>query len=60
MVITYACEDLGETCGWSASHETEEGLMAILREHAIEVHKENPDEWTAETIALIKGAYKYE
>jgi len=33
--------------------------MAIIREHAIEVHKENPDEWTAETIALIKGAFKY-
>ena len=51
MVKTYACKDLGETCGWSASHETEEGLMELIFEHAKKVHDENPAEYSSEVMA---------
>jgi predicted small metal-binding protein len=58
MVKTYTCRDLGVDCDWSASHETEEGLMEIIYEHAIKVHGENPAEYSPEVIAQIKGAFK--
>ena len=58
MVKTFTCRDVGEDCDWSASSETEEGLMELCVEHAIKVHKENPAEWSPEVIAQIKGAFK--
>jgi predicted small metal-binding protein len=58
MVKTYTCRDVGEDCDWSASSETEEGLMELIVEHAKKVHKENPADWSPEVIAQIKGAFK--
>jgi len=40
MVITYTCRDVGVDCDWSASSETEEGLMELIGEHAKIVHPE--------------------
>ena len=60
MVITFTCRDVGEDCDWSASSETEEGLMELIFEHARKVHGENPDEYSPEVMAQIKGAFKEE
>ncbi len=51
MVKTYTCRDLGVDCDWSASSETEEGLMELIFKHAIKVHEENPDEYSPEVMA---------
>ena len=56
MVITYTCRDVGVDCDWSASSETEEGLMALIAEHAKNVHPEI--ELTPELVAQVKGAFK--
>ena len=32
--------------------------MELIFEHAIEVHDENPDEYTPEVMAEIRGAFK--
>ena len=58
MVITYACRDVGVDCDWSASSETEEGLMALIAEHAKNVHPEI--ELTPELVTAVKGAFKHE
>jgi predicted small metal-binding protein len=58
MVITYTCRDVGVDCDWSASSETEEGLMELIAEHAKNVHPEI--ELTPELVAAVKGAFKYE
>ncbi len=59
MVKTYACRDVdGGDCDWSASHETEEGLMELIAEHAKNVHPEI--ELTPELVAQVKGAFKDE
>ena len=58
MVITFTCRDVGEDCDWSASSETEEGLMELIFEHAINVHGENPAEYSSEVLAQIKAAFK--
>jgi predicted small metal-binding protein len=58
MVITYACRDVGVDCDWSASSETEEGLMALIAEHAKIVHPEI--ELTPDLVAAVKGAFKHE
>ena len=60
MVKTYTCRDLGVDCDWAASSETEEGLMEIIFKHAIDVHGENPAEYSAEVLAQIKAAFKDE
>jgi len=60
MVKTYTCRDLGVDCDWSASSETEEGLMELIFEHAIKVHEEIPAEYSPEVMAQIKGAFKDE
>jgi len=60
MVITFTCRDVGEDCDWSASSETEEGLMELIFEHARKVHRENPAEYSPEVMAQIKGAFKEE
>ncbi len=58
MVKTYACRDVGVDCDWSASHETEEGLMELIAEHAKNVHPEI--ELTPELVAKVKAAFKDE
>ena len=58
MVKTYTCRDVGVDCDWSASSETEEGLMELIGEHAKKVHPEI--ELTPELVATVKGAFKDE
>jgi predicted small metal-binding protein len=60
MVITYAYRDIGVDCYWSATSETEEGLMELIFKHEINVLGENPTEYSPEVIAQIKGAFKDE
>ena len=46
MTKSISCKDAGKDCGWSATAETEEELMAITTEHVKESHKElqvNPE-----------------
>ncbi len=56
MAKSLSCADAGADCGWSATAETEEELMAKATEHVKESHKElqvNPE--LAEKIkSLIK------
>jgi predicted small metal-binding protein len=57
MVVTYACRDVGVDCDWSASAETEEGLMGLIAEHAKTAHPEI--ELTPDLVAAVKAAFKY-
>ena len=46
MAKSLSCADAGADCGWSATAETEEELMAIATEHVKESHKDlqiNPE-----------------
>ena len=46
MAKSLSCADAGADCGWSATAETEEELMAKATEHVKESHKElqvNPE-----------------
>lgn len=52
MTKSISCSDAGKDCSWSASAETEEGLMTKVTEHVLEHHKEI--ELNAESIASIK------
>ena len=58
MVKTYACRDVGVDCDWSASHETEEGLIELITEHAKVAHADI--EITPELWAQVKAAFKDE
>ncbi len=58
MVKTYTCRDVGVDCDWAASSETEEGLMAIIAEHAENV--QGMTEIAPELLAQVKAAIKDE
>ena len=56
MAKSISCEDAGADCGWSATADTEEELLAITTEHVKESHKElqvNP-ELTEKIKSLMK------
>ena len=40
MAKSISCEDAGKDCGWSATAETEEELLAKTTEHVKESHKD--------------------
>lgn len=40
MAKSISCEDAGSDCGWSATAETPEKLLAITEEHIKEFHKD--------------------
>ena len=40
MAKSLSCADAGADCGWSATAETEEELMAKVTEHVKESHKD--------------------
>jgi len=40
MAKSLSCADAGFDCGWSATAETEEELMAKAEEHVKESHKD--------------------
>ena len=56
MVKSISCEDAGANCGWSATAETEDELMAKVAEHVKADHKELQinDELVAKVKSLIK------
>ena len=52
MTKSISCKDAGKDCTWSATHESEEALMAMVKEHVLAEHKEI--ELSPENIANIK------
>ncbi len=55
MAKGFACSDVGVDCGWSASAETEDELMAQIAEHAKE-HGFDPI--PADLVEKVKAAIK--
>ena len=56
MTKSISCKDAGKDCTWSATHESEEALMSMVKEHVLAEHKEielNPN-----NIAGIKSLIK--
>ncbi len=56
MTKSISCSDAGKDCGWSASADSEEELMAKVKEHVLAEHKEI--ELNAESISSIKSLIK--
>lgn len=56
MTKSISCSDAGKDCGWSASADTEEELMAKVTEHVKAEHKEV--ELNTESISSIKSLIK--
>ncbi|MGI9565546.1 MAG: DUF1059 domain-containing protein [Nitrosopumilus sp.] len=58
MTKSISCSDAGVDCGWSATAETEEEILAKATEHVKESHKDmaiNP-EFAEKVKSLIKDA----
>ena len=56
MGKSISCKDAGKDCGWSASAETEEELIDIVKEHVTVEHKDI--EMNLETLQKIKSLMK--
>ena len=56
MAKSLSCSDAGADCGWSATADTEEELMAKATEHVKESHKDL--EVNAELAEKIKSLIK--
>ena len=56
MSKTYTCRDVGVDCDWKTSAETEDEVMATIRQHAAQVHP--AVELTPELVDLVRGAIK--
>ncbi len=56
MTKSISCSDAGSDCGWSATAETEEGLLGKVAEHAKIDHKDL--EITPELVEKIKSLMK--
>ena len=56
MTRSISCKDAGKDCTWSATHESEEALMSMVKEHVLAEHKEI--ELNPENIANIKSLIK--
>ena len=56
MTKSISCKDAGSSCGWSATAETEDELMAKVQDHVKADHKELEinDELVAKVKSLIK------
>jgi predicted small metal-binding protein len=53
MTTSFSCKDAGIDCTWSTTHESEEAIMSITKEHVLAEHKEI--ELNPENIANIKS-----
>lgn len=53
---TYACKDIGMSCGFKAEAQSEEELMKKIAEHAKKAH--NMSTIDAATMSKIKAAIK--
>jgi predicted small metal-binding protein len=56
MTKSISCKDAGKDCTWSATHESEEALMSMVKEHVLAEHKEI--ELNSENMAKIKSLIK--
>jgi predicted small metal-binding protein len=56
MTKSISCKDAGKDCTWSATHESEEALMSMVKEHVLAEHKEI--ELNPENITNIKSLIK--
>lgn len=58
MAKSLSCADAGADCGWSATAETEEELLAKATEHVKESHKDMQvtPELTRKIKSLMKDA----
>ena len=56
MTKSISCKDAGKDCTWSATHESEEALMSMVKEHVLAEHKEI--ELNPENIVNIKSLIK--
>ena len=56
MTKSISCKDAGKDCTWSATHESEEALMSMVKEHVLAEHKEI--ELNPENIANIQSLIK--
>ena len=56
MTKSISCKDAGKDCTWSATHESEEALMSMVKEHVLTEHKEI--ELNPENIVNIKALIK--
>jgi predicted small metal-binding protein len=56
MTKSISCKDAGKDCTWSATHESEEALMSMVKEHVLAEHKEI--ELNPKNIANIKSLIK--
>ncbi len=56
MAKSLSCTDAGVDCGWSATADTEEALMAKATEHVKESHKDM--QVTPELAEKIKSLMK--
>ena len=56
MTKSISCKDAGKDCTWSATHESEEALMSMVKEHVLAEHKEI--ELNPKNIAGIKSLIK--
>ncbi len=58
MPKTYTCRDVGVDCDWKTSAETEDEIMAAIREHAAQVHP--TIELTPPLVEAVRRAIKDE
>ena len=40
MTKSFSCKDASIDCTWSATHESEEAIMSMTKEHVLAEHKE--------------------
>ena len=58
MPKTYTCRDVGVDCDWKTVAETEDEILASVKEHAAEAHP--TIELTPELVDAVRGAIKDE
>ena len=58
MAKTYTCLDVGVDCDWKTSGETEDEVMASIKEHAAQVHP--TIELTPDLVAAVRSVIKDE
>jgi predicted small metal-binding protein len=56
MAKTFACKDIGMSCGFKTKAKTDDELMEKIKAHAAEAH--NMKQVDAATAAKIKAAIK--
>ena len=58
MPKSYTCRDVGVECDWKTTAETEDGVLAAIKDHAAEVHPTT--ELTPELMNSVRAVIKNE